>query len=108
MNAQTTCPITHTSSRPFVRLSKCISPKPSEEKMIDFRSEYLPRKTVKTMPLKATSSKMDGKEMRRLGEAGGKSPDRLKTCRTKLQVIGSPSESRYTNDAATCDSARMT
>jgi len=30
------------------------------------------------------------------------------TCRTKYQVIGSPSESLYTNDATTCENAKMT
>ena len=85
-----------------------MSPKPIDEKMIDFRFEYFLKKTVRTMPLNATSSKMDGMEKRRLGEAGGRSLEGSKTCWIKLQFIGCPSKSRYTNDAATCDSARMT
>src|SRR5574339_1115259 len=108
VKAQTICPMTHTNSRPFARLSRCMSPKPTDEKMIDLRSEYLLRKTVRTMPLNATSSKIDGKERRRLGEPGGRSLERSKTCRTKLPSIGNPSESLYTNEAATCESARMT
>jgi hypothetical protein len=77
-----------------------MSPKPTDEKMIDLCSEYLLRKTVRTMPLNAISSKMAGMERRRLGEPGGRSLERSKTCRTKLPFIGCPSKSRYTNDAA--------
>src|SRR5512136_2188566 len=95
--AQTTCPMTHTKSAPFVGFSRCMSPKPSDEKMIDLRPEYLLRKMVRTMPLNPTSSKMDGIEMNRLGESGGRSFWKLKTWRIKLTLMGNPSKSRYTN-----------
>ena len=108
VKAQTTCPKADTGSLPNAIPNRCMSPKPTDEKMIDLRSEYLLRKTVRTMPLNAISSKRDGMERRRLGEAGGRSLEGSKTYWIKLQFIGCPSKSRYTNDAATCDSARMT
>jgi hypothetical protein len=83
-------------------------PKPIDENMIDLRLEYLFRKTVRTMPRNATSSNIDGMEIGRLGDPGGRFLERSKTCRTKLQVIGCPSKNRYIYDAATCDGARMT
>jgi hypothetical protein len=75
---------------------------------MDFRSEYLLKNSVRMTPLKATSSKIDGNETSRLGDPGGRSPEKSNTLSLiNSHVIVSPLDKRKTSEPATWQKASI-